>query len=251
MTKGIICIADTHFHSSPEENKILEERLASLLFIYPDSYLAIAGDVTDNGEPEEYAEATRILAPWKNRIFLAPGNHDLGTLGLIWKPEAVKRWLKFSTDLGNVADALVDPWRICVLDSTVAEESVLHLAQGNVGDAEMERARLAIEEGHAQGYQVVLLMHHTPVDAIRQGSRELWDEVEGGFQDWSEKLQDSAAFLKLAYGKTEYIVAGHSHMNRVWTSTPSAGPIPTLLRSLSNLRTSDVEWQRTAVQVLA
>jgi hypothetical protein len=49
--------------------------------------LLITGDLTDHGEPGEYEEAKRILAPLQDpqrvthsiAILLAPGNHDLGT----------------------------------------------------------------------------------------------------------------------------------------------------------------------------
>jgi len=253
---GIVCVADTHFHVDPAENKILEERITALMTKYPTSALAIAGDITDNGKVEEYREAFRVLTPWKGRLFLAQGNHDFGFQGLTWEPEAVKRWNQLCVALGvQDVDCIIKsttgaPWWLCVIDSTIAEESILNLAQGEVGGAEMNRASHAIKMAHRLGIRVALLMHHTPVDSIRQSSRSLWEEIENGFQDWAEKLRDSSAFLKVAYGKADCIVAGHTHRNNAWTSTPESGSTTTLLRSLGDLRTKDADWMDSAVLVL-
>jgi len=57
-------------------------RLVRQIVQSPPTFLFITGDLTDHGEPEEWAVVQEILKPMLGggcRIFLVPGNHDLMT----------------------------------------------------------------------------------------------------------------------------------------------------------------------------
>ena len=45
------------------------------------TYLLVTGDVTDHGRNGEYDLAGQALTPFKDRIFITPGNHDYGSWG--------------------------------------------------------------------------------------------------------------------------------------------------------------------------
>jgi hypothetical protein len=56
------------------------QRQVSMFLERPPAFLFITGDLTDHGSREEWAEASRILAPLATagcRVLIAPGNHDL------------------------------------------------------------------------------------------------------------------------------------------------------------------------------
>lgn len=226
-----VFITDPHVKADPRENEILAERLAPL---DPADLLIVSGDVTDNGSRDEYNEARRLLAPWKGHCILAPGNHDCAGLhGLRWSDQAAARWAKFTQDMEALSDSVVNGVYICALDSVNAEPNLAELAQGELGEAELERAREAIEQAHLKGLKVCLTMHHNPVDNPRSGASSPIEDAEDKFLDWAEKLRDSEKFLKIAYGQADYIVCGHTHLRLSWTSTRG---IPTQLLALGDFR---------------
>jgi 3',5'-cyclic AMP phosphodiesterase CpdA len=228
-------IADTHIHTKPEDNEILKERLGQL---DPNNILVILGDITDNGIEAEYKEAFRLLKPWKSRIVLAPGNHDTAGLhGLRWSEQAAARWTKFVCQIDAVADIMIGDTYVCALDSVNPRPNILELAQGELGEAELNRAKEAIGRARMAGKKVCLCMHHTPVDNPRTGTKSIISESEAQFMDWAEKLRDSSEFLAIAYGGegADLILCGHTHIHLEWTATTG---IPTHIISLADLRSA-------------
>lgn len=235
----IVLIADTHVRSDPKENQILQDHLEALEAQFPACWLVIAGDVTDNGTEAEYKEAYRLLASWKNRCLLVPGNHDnSGYHGLRWDAKAAARWTKFSTKMSNSSDTVTGDWVICGLDSVNAHPDILELAQGELGEAELNRAKDVIQQAHNAGKKICLVLHHQPSDSPRSGTSKPLTATEDQFLNWAEKLKDSSEFLSIAYGGetgADKIIAGHLHTHLEWTATQG---IPTHLISLGDLRGS-------------
>jgi 3',5'-cyclic AMP phosphodiesterase CpdA len=55
-----------------------------ILFIktqYPKHYLIVTGDISDDGHEQQFSNAFEALKASKGRIFLCPGNHDIGAAG--------------------------------------------------------------------------------------------------------------------------------------------------------------------------
>src|SRR5262245_24852881 len=78
----------------------------------PDALL-VSGDLTDNGDPEEYRQVRELLAPLDLEPHVLPGNHDLRAplreaFGL---PGAGDQHVSYAVDLG--------PLRLVCLDSTI------------------------------------------------------------------------------------------------------------------------------------
>ena len=228
-----VFIADTHIRKDPSDNRVIAAHLAKL---DPACWLVIAGDLTDNGFAAEYAEALRLLTPWKGRCVLAPGNHDCaGIHGLRWSEKAAARWAKFTQDMEAVGELHLGEWLICALDSVNSHTRILELAQGELGEAELARAREMIQLGHQAGHKVCLTLHHNPVDDPRACVRRPLTDAESRFLNWAEKLRDSSEFLDLAYGGegADLIICGHTHMHMEWTATRG---IPTHMISLGDFR---------------
>ena len=117
----------------------------------PDA-VVITGDLTDSGQPEEYALLRELIAPLEMPVYLIPGNHDeRGALRAAFADHAY---------LGQSSDAIqytieAHPLRIVALDTVIPGESGGELAAESI--AWLDRAL-------AQGPDrpTVVLMHHPP-----------------------------------------------------------------------------------------
>jgi predicted phosphodiesterase len=198
----IVFVADLHISRYPPKNALVAARLAALEAQYPGAFLVVAGDVVDDGHPDQYREAERLLSPWRGRLLLACGNHDCGPLGLTWSPASVACWLGLQQRLGAQVEAIIPSddgwaWRVCCLDSVNATPGPWDLARGSLGGAEIERARLAIDRGHRSGQRVCLVLHHDPNN-----------------HDLGMGLEDAKPFLA-AVKQADLVVCGHSHRHSV------------------------------------
>jgi 3',5'-cyclic AMP phosphodiesterase CpdA len=226
-----VFIADPHIKADHQDNVVVEQHLSKL---DPTDWIIVVGDVTDNGIAEEYAEALRLLSPWKGHCVLVPGNHDCdGLHGLRWSAQAAARWAKFTQDMKAVGELHLGEWFICALDSVNAEPNILELAQGELGEAELNRAKDAIQAARKAGHKVCLTMHHNPVDNLRMAVGRPLTDAEDRFLNWAEKLKDSTDFFKIAYGEADLIICGHTHLRMSWTSSQG---VPTLLVALGDFR---------------
>jgi 3',5'-cyclic AMP phosphodiesterase CpdA len=117
----------------------------------PDA-VAITGDLTDLGRPDEYALLRELLAPLRMPLYLIPGNHDRRAAMRAAFPE--HDYLRQSRDLVQYAIE-AHPLRIVALDSVVEGESGGALERESL--AWLDRTLAA-----APGHPTVVLMHHPP-----------------------------------------------------------------------------------------
>jgi len=231
-----VFIADPHIKAHPEDNEVIAKHLANL---DQSDWLILVGDLTDNGIAEEYKEALRLLAPWKDQCLLVPGNHDCdGLHGFRWSPQAAARWAKFVEEMEAVGDFRIGDWYVCGLDSVNAESDLLDFAQGCLGEAELNRAREAIKQARKHGLKVCLTLHHNPCDNPRMEIGRPLTDIEDKVLNWAEKLQDSSEFLEVAYGGegADLIICGHTHIHMAWTATDG---VKTRMIALGDFRASE------------
>ena len=79
-----IHISDLHFHRSKKDNKGAVKLLKLIEQRYPAHYLIVTGDITDDGDAEQYDRAAEALSAFAGRMFICPGNHDFGAAGFIY-----------------------------------------------------------------------------------------------------------------------------------------------------------------------
>ena len=114
--------------------------------------VAITGDLTDSGQPAEYALLRELIAPLEMPVYLIPGNHDeRGALRAAFPDHAY---------LGQSGDAIqytieAHPLRIVALDTVIPGESGGELAPESI--AWLDRALAQAPER-----PTVVLMHHPP-----------------------------------------------------------------------------------------
>jgi 3',5'-cyclic AMP phosphodiesterase CpdA len=114
--------------------------------------VAITGDLTDGGRPEEYAALRELLAPLTMPVYVIPGNHD--------DRAALREAFADHTYLDQAREFIqyaIDehPLRIVALDTVIAGESGGELCAERL--AWLERT-LALEPDTP----TVVLMHHPP-----------------------------------------------------------------------------------------
>lgn len=158
-------LADLHLTARPAEknNRTASDELRRIQSVQrPGDYLAVCGDVTDDGWEGEYAEALRLLLPWKGRVFLAPGNHDMGTLGLFVQASARRRWARLVRDLGGLTEAIVGGHLVRVYDSCILSPSPTDLARQRLGAVQRARIPGHVERAQRYGLRPLVLMHADP-----------------------------------------------------------------------------------------
>ncbi len=88
----IIHLSDLHFHRNDKDNQKGLKTLKKVKTKYPDHYLVITGDIVDDGHEKQYENALNAFKPFKDRIFIAPGNHDFGAVGNFYSKGKAKRF---------------------------------------------------------------------------------------------------------------------------------------------------------------
>ena len=117
----------------------------------PDA-VAITGDLTDSGRPEEYALLRELIAPLEMPVYLIPGNHDERNAMRAAFPD--HGYLRQSRDVVQYAIE-AHALRIVALDTVIPGES-----GGELGEASI--AWLDRTLAQAPGWPTVVLMHHPP-----------------------------------------------------------------------------------------
>ena len=87
-----IHISDLHYHRNNKDNKAANKMMKKLKENYADHYLIVTGDIADDGHEKQFENAYKALAPFKGRVFIAPGNHDFGAKGNFYSKERAHRF---------------------------------------------------------------------------------------------------------------------------------------------------------------
>ena len=118
----------------------------------PPDAVAITGDLTDGGRPDEYAALREVLAPLTMPVYVIPGNHDdRAALRAAFADHA------YLGDCGDFIQYVIDdhPLRIVALDTVVPGDSGGALCPERLAWLELTLAQ-------APATPTVVLMHHPP-----------------------------------------------------------------------------------------
>ena len=197
MTTQILQLSDLHAFADPDERlfgiptrALLEDVLAHVQRsgLRPD-HVVVTGDHTHDELPETYAAVRELLAPFLDRLWLLPGNHD---------DRAVLRAAfadRIRTDGGDriTFSFRAGEWLCLGLDTH------LHGAvSGRLGAEQVDSIRRQLAEHQPRA--VVLFMHHPPVAF----GRAWLDRI--GLED-AELLQE----LIVEEPRIRLVCCGHVH----------------------------------------
>lgn len=191
-------VSDVHFGERRHDHELVTRCLSLLDAAAPDLIL-VAGDLTGEGYPEQYAEAMRFLdrlpAPW----FAIPGNHDERNVGWRTYERLIgERWHRHDVDFGVPTET-----RACASMRIVAcDSSEPDLDEGELGRVRHQWIRDSFE-GAGDALRVVMLHHH--LVAVPNTGRE------------RNTLNDAGDVLEVLAGENvDIVVAGHKHVPYVW-----------------------------------
>lgn len=170
---------------------------------------ALTGDLTHDSQPSEWEALHKALEPLAGHVplWLVPGNHDVGRLGITYDRVRAER---ARAEIGVVADTplraargmLVWEWAECKilgLDSTRGNEDdfLPPLARGEIGLAQLAALEVELQDEQP----TVVLLHHHP-----------------RWRDPGHVLEDASALLELITRRAHVrvVLYGHQHVEALY-----------------------------------
>jgi predicted phosphodiesterase len=210
----IIHLSDLHFHRSNDDNKKTIKTLENVKKNYPDHYVLVTGDITDDGHQKQYENAQAELKKFENRIFIAPGNHDFGAVGFVYSKERARRFdemLSMPLNQGgtffsenkpvvNVVKDGNDTIMFIALDTNLETENVFDFACGEVGDTQLNALDNILSRPTIPEMKKVLFFHHHPFM----------------HNDPFMELKDAKKLARVVFGRIDVIMFGHRHVMGKW-----------------------------------
>jgi 3',5'-cyclic AMP phosphodiesterase CpdA len=200
---------------------VLDRIVADLAAQAPD-HIAVTGDLTNIGLPQEHINALAWLESLGSpeRVSVIPGNHDIYSRQ--GADPGTGRWAAYMTsDAHGAAHAdhgetfpfvrMLGPVAIIGVNSAVPTPPLL--AFGRVGSVQVARIAAILERlGRASIFRLMLI-HHPPLSGQARRYRELEDA--------------SALQAVLARHGAELVLHGHNHHNMLaWCFTSAGGKVP-------------------------
>jgi Icc protein len=202
-------LSDVHVGGGRYREELLRTAIAEINAAQPD-LVVVAGDLTDDGYPDQYPVAKRELEALTCRnVVRVPGNHDARNVGYLrFEDTFGARDTRLHAELGGIDVALV------AVDSSKPD-----LDEGEIGREHYGW----IEEGFAgdPGLRVFVCHHH--LMPIPGTGRE------------RNQVRDAGDVLSLLRRLgVDVVLAGHRHVPYVW---PVAGMLLVHSGTVSTLRT--------------
>jgi len=202
-------LSDVHVGAGRYREELLQAAIAEINAAEPD-LVVVAGDLTDEGYPDQYPQAKQELAALQCRhVVLVPGNHDARNVGyLLFEDTFGPRDSRLRLDLGGLEVALV------AVDSSKPD-----LDEGEIGREHYGW----IQEGFAGQADLRVFVCHHHLMPIPGTGRERNQVLDAG---------DVLSLLRQA--QVDIVLSGHRHVPYVW---PVAGMLLIHSGTVSTLRT--------------
>ena len=188
-------------------SEVLDALRADLEQTSPE-HIAVTGDLTHIGLPEEFRQARGWLETLGEpyRVTVVPGNHD-AYIATGWD-DSYAHWREY---LESDDPTAIDPAApeqgpfpslrirgpVALIGLSTATPSLPFMATGSLGDRQLQRLGELLEGTGQQGLFRVVLLHHPPVP---------------GEEKWRKRLTDAGRFCDvIAAQGAELVLHGHQH----------------------------------------
>jgi 3',5'-cyclic AMP phosphodiesterase CpdA len=183
-------------------------------------HIALTGDLVNVSLPQEFRRAADWLAAFDrpDRITVIPGNHDV-YVPIPWN-QGLGLWGAYIAGDGESPAGGFDVFPtlrrrdgVALIGLSTGVAKPPFLATGDLGPAQIARARRLLEETGREGLCRIVLIHHPP----------LLD------QSRFKHLTDAAAFqAMIRQVGCEAVLHGHNHRSEVARIDGPQGPVPVL-----------------------
>lgn len=208
-------LSDLHFHTKESDNTSVLNLLKHIEGEYPEHYLIITGDITDDGKDAQYKNALNNLKQFKGRVFICPGNHDFGATGFLYSASRAKKFdeeLMIPLNQGgkfyrqnepviNVVEENNEKVMLIALDSNLETTNPFDCACGEVGGNQLEYLDFVLSDPATINIPKIIFLHHHPFI----------------ISDPFMELKDAENFMRKLYGKVKILMFGHKHKSKYWS----------------------------------
>jgi len=195
-----IHISDLHINDDNEYNNSIHTKLIRLNNLYPDAKFIISGDITNNGNENEYKTMENIFNFIKYKILIVAGNHDYGALGNFYQSDHEKHYRdycsKYKTHLINDNEKIL----VMGLDSNLRTIDPFDFACGEIGETQLIFLNDYINNEKYKDYKKIVYLHHHPFMHT----------------DKTMKLYDSNALMPMIAKNINCLLFGHKHVQELW-----------------------------------
>jgi 3',5'-cyclic AMP phosphodiesterase CpdA len=209
-----IHISDLHFHRGQENNREANTMLKTIKERYPNHKLIVTGDITDDGHPRQYENAFKALEPFKDSVFVAPGNHDFGAAGNFYSKERAHRFDEIlsgpleqggtfkgdNTPVVNFLEDRNDRVMLIGLDSNLETDHPFDFACGEIGEEQLFVLERILNDPTVAQIPKLLYFHHHPF------------MHNNPFM----MLKDAMALARTIFAKVDVVLFGHKHVANIW-----------------------------------
>ena len=193
-------ISDLHVGKDVEHTESARRLAFALERLAPD-WIALTGDVTENGLFTEKKMFDAMFARVRRQLTLVPGNHDRcgDNVGRFWS--RAPAWIEFVPD--------TDVALMC-LDSTQPMNNVKFMASGHLDDRQRVGVLGAVRTQAARGKAPIVLVHHHLLPLPPDGPLEFFAEW-GDLPFLEEVARGRQLVGGLAAAGAKLVLHGHKH----------------------------------------
>jgi len=200
---------------------IVEALLEDLKTTRPD-HIAVTGDLTHLGLPDEFSDASQWLARLglPDQVTVIPGNHEAyvgqkwSTQLSAWAPYLISDDRQDSCPTLELFPSLRIRGKVALIGLCSARPSLPFLAVGSLGEKQLGILAELLQETGEAGLLRVILIHHPPVP---------------GTIKWRKRLVDNSAFAEVIDRcGAELVLHGHTHAETFSELQTPAGKVPVI-----------------------
>jgi hypothetical protein len=171
-------VSDLHIGRDTKKAQLLLRRIKRKFEIgeHENRYLLVTGDIVQHGWKKQYQTALRALLPFKDKVWIAPGNHDYGFLGFIYsKASAILFDNPLALDLlfaheyfpkfpysKLIKDNDGNQVLLIGLNSCLKDQPFWEIAQGEIGDEQRAELKEILNSPDHKDIPKIVFLHHIP-----------------------------------------------------------------------------------------
>lgn len=171
-------VSDLHLGRDTREAKRLLKKVKDKFEIgeHKNRYLLVTGDITQHGSKRQYIMALKALAPFKDKAWIAPGNHDYGIFGFIYSEHRAKNFdgiLAGGLSIGHqffpklpfsklIEDGNGNKVLLIGVNSCLKTSSWLDIASGEIGEEQRNSLERILAESKYKDIPKIVFLHHIP-----------------------------------------------------------------------------------------